>query len=216
MSYYAVASGRKVGIFTTWDECKKSIDGYSGAKFKKFTNIEEAKFFMGNDTQPIGKSKQEKAIDYYVYTDGSCYNNGGLDPIAGIGIYFGENDERNSALRLEGKKITNNVAELMALITLYNIIHNDIIEGKRICIVTDSLYSIRCATTYGEKCDKKNWKYDIPNKKLVRKLYLLYRDKENVSFQHIMAHTMNTDIHSVGNMNADKLAKEGCLFTDKG
>ena len=36
MSYYAVYQGRQTGIFTTWGECQQQIQGYSGAKFKKF------------------------------------------------------------------------------------------------------------------------------------------------------------------------------------
>jgi hypothetical protein len=34
----------------------------------------------------------------------------------------------------------------------------------------------------------------------------MYKDKSNVKFIHIQAHTTNTDIHSIGNYNADKLA----------
>ena len=58
---------------------------------------------------------------------------------------------------------------------------------------------------YGEKCYKKGWNVDIPNKELVKKAYELYMGK-NVQFIHIRAHTNNTDIHSIGNDSADKLA----------
>jgi hypothetical protein len=34
----------------------------------------------------------------------------------------------------------------------------------------------------------------------------MYKDKSNVKFIHIQAYTTNTDIHSIGNYNADKLA----------
>ncbi|NME81858.1 ribonuclease H family protein [Clostridium sp. SM-530-WT-3G] len=33
--YYAVKNGRKIGLFTTWEECKQQINGYSGADYKK-------------------------------------------------------------------------------------------------------------------------------------------------------------------------------------
>lgn len=33
--YYAVRSGRKIGLYTNWQECKEQIDGYSGAEYKK-------------------------------------------------------------------------------------------------------------------------------------------------------------------------------------
>ena len=34
----------------------------------------------------------------------------------------------------------------------------------------------------------------------------MYKDKLNIQFIHVKAHTNNTDIHSLGNDNADKLA----------
>ena len=33
--FYAVAVGRKKGVFNTWNECLKSVNKYPGAKFKK-------------------------------------------------------------------------------------------------------------------------------------------------------------------------------------
>jgi ribonuclease HI len=52
------------------------------------------------------------------------------------------------------------------------------------------------------------WKKEIPNKELVKTVYELYKDKPNIRFIHIRAHTDNTDIHSIGNDNADKLANQ--------
>ena len=40
--YYAVAVGRQVGVFSTWEECKSSVDGYSRARHKSFTNEQDA------------------------------------------------------------------------------------------------------------------------------------------------------------------------------
>lgn len=140
--------------------------------------------------------------DYYVYTDGACSNNGKSNALAGIGIFFGINDERNVSKRIEGKQ-TNNRAELIAIIEAYFIIEKD---DKNIIIVTDSEYSIKCVSSYGDKNFIKNWKVDIPNKDLVKKVYELYKDKSNIKFMHIKAHTNKDDIHSIGNKNADKLA----------
>lgn len=142
---------------------------------------------------------------YYVYTDGACSNNGRKSACAGIGIYFGENDPRNVSKKIDGKQ-TNNTAELSAIIETFSIIQNDIINGKQISIVSDSEYAIKCATTYGKKCYEKNWNVDIPNKELVKCIYETYKDFENIRFLHIKAHTHNSDIHSIGNHNADKLA----------
>lgn len=44
--YYAVKNGRKIGIFTTWDECNESIKGFPNAIYKSFISEEEAQAFM--------------------------------------------------------------------------------------------------------------------------------------------------------------------------
>jgi ribonuclease HI len=144
-------------------------------------------------------------MDYFVYTDGSCSRNGYEGAKAGIGIYFGENDSRNVSELLEGK-VTNNIAELKAILKCFSIIESDLIEGKQVTIVSDSEYAIRCATTYGKKCANVNWKKDIPNKELVQTLYEITTKYSNVQFLHIKAHTNNNDIHSIGNKHADLLA----------
>ncbi len=145
--------------------------------------------------------------DYYVYTDGACSKNGSKYAKSGIGIFFGENDQRNVSRTIDGKQ-TNNTAELTAIIETFDIIKEDIESGMNIGIVSDSNYAILCATKYGAKMFKTNWNVDIPNKTLVKKCYELYKDHTNVKFIHIMAHTGKDDIHSIGNKNADKLATE--------
>ena len=220
MVVYAVAKGHQVGLFSTWDACNNATKGYSGAIFKKFQTEEEAKVFLQESvidipTRPKTAAPKKSAVrvreeflaDYYVYTDGSCSNNGKPNASAGIGIYFGEDDIRNVSLRISGKQ-SNNTAELTAILHTYELIKPDTDSGKKVIIVSDSEYAIRCATTYGEKCANENWTKDIPNKELVQKLHELYTNTPNVRFIHIMAHTGKTDIHSMGNDGADKLANQ--------
>jgi len=204
--YYAVARGNTKGVFDNWTDCKQSVQGYSNAIFKKFTTLEEANQFIDEHTTP--SVNNESQPDYYVYTDGACSKNGTSHASAGIGIYFSPNDSRNVSMRLSGKQ-TNNAAELTAIIKAIQIVENDVRNGKCVAIVTDSEYSIRCATTYGEKCAKKQWKDDIPNQDLVRELYEVYSQTSTIKFIHIKAHTRLMDIHSIGNREADKLACEG-------
>ena len=149
----------------------------------------------------------------YVYTDGACSNNGKKYARAGIGIFFGENDPRNIAQELSGKK-TNNIAELTAIIVAYHVLEDEIDFGEEIIICTDSQYAMRCCTTYGEKCAKKGWKKEIPNKDLVKRAYQLFKDKKNIKFKHVLAHTGLKDRHSVGNAGADRLANEGIGVTE--
>lgn len=73
--YYAVRDGRSVGIFETWDECKKSVTGYSGAKYKAFPSREEALAYLGaRDVVPTPASARSAPDGGAVaYVDGS-YN----------------------------------------------------------------------------------------------------------------------------------------------
>ena len=149
----------------------------------------------------------------YVYTDGACTNNGHKNAAAGIGIYFGDDDQRNVSAKIDGKQ-SNNTAELSAIIKTYEILKNDIEMGKDITIVSDSVYAIRCAGEYGLKNANYNWGKDIPNKELVRQIYELYSAQPNVKFMHIKAHTANQDIHSIGNDHADRLANMAIGVSD--
>lgn len=46
MKYYAVARGRKIGIYKSWAECKHQVNGYQNARFKKFLTEQEAADFI--------------------------------------------------------------------------------------------------------------------------------------------------------------------------
>lgn len=46
MPKYAVAKGRKPGIYNTWDECQKQVSGFCGAKYKKFDTVQQAEEFL--------------------------------------------------------------------------------------------------------------------------------------------------------------------------
>ena len=47
-TYYVVKKGHKTGIFRTWLECKRSVDGYKNPKFRKFSSYSEASEFYGD------------------------------------------------------------------------------------------------------------------------------------------------------------------------
>ena len=215
MNYYVVAKGHTPGIYTSWETCKKQIDKFKGAIYKKFNNHEQALDFLNNHlTSMHDVSDVSSSQDYYVYTDGACSNNGKSNAKAGIGIYFSENDCRNISKPVFGKQ-TNNVAELTAIIETYPIIHQDILLGKKITIVTDSDYSLKCIHNYGKKQNDNDWSSDIPNKELVKKIYTLYANLPNITFKHINSHTGKTDIHSIGNAKADELANLAIGITQK-
>ena len=56
-TYYVVKMGHNVGIFKTWAECKKSVDGYKNPVFRKFETYDEAKVFYTGKSSKITDTK---------------------------------------------------------------------------------------------------------------------------------------------------------------
>ena len=70
--YYAVKKGRKTGVFETWDECKQSVSGFSGAAYKSFTTREEASAFVnGTKSNNDKEEPDDKQSEAFAYVDGS-------------------------------------------------------------------------------------------------------------------------------------------------
>ena len=46
IKFYAVAIGRRSGIYQTWPECERQIKGFSGAVYKSFKTHSEADQFI--------------------------------------------------------------------------------------------------------------------------------------------------------------------------
>lgn len=61
--YYAVKKGKTTGIFRTWEECRAAVEGCSGAAYKGFGSLEEARSYLGvesGQTGPEAADGQEK------------------------------------------------------------------------------------------------------------------------------------------------------------
>ncbi|KAJ6559704.1 hypothetical protein B0H19DRAFT_944653, partial [Mycena capillaripes] len=100
------------------DEDTKTFDpkitthGTLADTFRIFTNDLD-----GGDEAPDTKFEPEPdEEEIVVYTDGSAINNGRDDPKAGSGIYFGDGDVRNMAIRIpEELSPSNQMAEMLAI-----------------------------------------------------------------------------------------------------
>ena len=61
-SYYAVAKGRSTGIFNSWSQCQRQVDGFKHNSFKGFSTLEGAIDFMrkaGIPTEEIDVVEEE-------------------------------------------------------------------------------------------------------------------------------------------------------------
>ena len=187
-------------------ECANTIftDDDPEIEMLEFETKEDAEYYLRYGT----KKKVDKNDTIKVFTDGACSMNGSVNAKAGIGVYFGKGDKRNISKRITGKQ-TNTTAELYAVIEVFSVLKNEIEQGGNVIVYTDSEYVIKCCTSYGEKCEKNNWKKkkgEIPNVELVKEAYSLYKKFDNVQLEWIRAHTNQTDELSIGNEGADKLA----------
>ena len=114
-----------------------------------------------NETQQ--KMDIKKPTIHELWTDGSTFNNGKKNKkqYGGIGVFFKKNDTRNICKILQGSKITNNVAELTAILLGIQTIINtnltpDFKEDHQILIYSDSEYCINCITKWARKW-KEGW-----------------------------------------------------------
>lgn len=112
--YYAVRVGARTGVFTSWEECQKAVDGFSGAKFKKFHSLEEAERFVYDDSD--SKPIEENLIDGYInaYVDGSYDVSTGRYSGAAV-ILLEDNDivELSNACKNDSSKLRNVAGELL-------------------------------------------------------------------------------------------------------
>ena len=235
--YYVVHKGKIPGIYTSWDQCKKQVDKFENAIFKKFTKKEEAEQFLKegfgankkpkiitrreNDDKKNNNKIEDETDDndgldkIFIYTDGSCIKFKNNLSKAGYGIYIPDKNIKVSSPLLN-QKITNNRAELTAIIESVNYLdEHDLI--KKLCIFTDSQYSIYIFTGTGERYESNGYKNngnDVPNIDLIKKILELKR-KYNIVLLKVRSHTDKKDIHSKGNKIADELANNGALHEDK-
>lgn len=241
MKYYAVRVGKRPGVYRSWEECKAQVHRYPGAEFKSFSTEKKAGDWIKEEDKkeeefysqrtpskrtgeirviakekeihpPFSSEDEDDSRVISVFTDGACSNNGKHNARAGIGVYFGEDDSRNFSGSVFGKQ-TNNTAEVKAIIKAYKILEKEIKDGDRVNIYSDSTYAMRAAGEYGEKQEKAEWKNDIPNKHLVKKIYNLFKGRDNVKFIYVKAHTGEDDWISKGNEAADGYARDGAYIS---
>lgn len=59
-NYYAVARGRRVGLYDTWEECKSQVDDFYNPRYKKFNSEKEAKDFIAQNRDRASSDKPTK------------------------------------------------------------------------------------------------------------------------------------------------------------
>ena len=133
-----------------------------------------------------------------VYTDGAASNNGKDNAIAGIGVYFGPNDPRNTSERLEGHRQTNQRAEITAALRALELTRD--VTHEVVEIRTDSQYVVKAMTQWIHRWKHDGWKVNVMNKDLFQQMDHEMQGRR-VVFVHVPGHNGEP-----GNEAADRLA----------
>lgn len=191
---------------------------------EKFYNKQELKLLrlkLKRETKRGGMGSFVKKIQVYdddrqyIFTDGSCINNGKKNSSGGYGIYFhNENkQERKSISKRMPGKVTNNKAELTAILECTKLLTPEL----KYYIVSDSEYSINCVTKWCRGWEKNNWKTSkgtaVLNRELIEPIVEMLKVL-NVKFLHVNSHLPRPDDKTsmeyllwYGNKKADELAE---------
>ena len=121
--YYVVWKGKETGVFDSWDECKKQIQGFVGAQYKSFKTKESAeiafkkspKDFIGKDVfeselSPEELARMGKPVLESVSVD-AAYNGKDMEY---KGVYTKTKQELFKSGTFEDA--TNNIGEFLAIV----------------------------------------------------------------------------------------------------
>ncbi len=207
--FYAVAVGRRTGIFTDWPSAEGQVKGFAGAKYQSFPSREEASAWLENPVYakkehcssgraPVQVCPEQRPGAIIVFTDGGCSNNPGP---GGYGIVIEENHEEremSGGFRLT----TNNRMEMMAALIALETLRE---WRTPIDLYSDSSYLVNGITKdWARKWRSNGWcKADggaVVNVDLWQRLLLL-AEALDVRFHWLKGHAGHA-----GNERCDKLA----------
>jgi len=123
--FYVVWKGHKKGVFTSWKVCKKQIDGFEGAQYKSFADLNEAEYastknyadYVGKETKKTSLSLKEKEklgkpnLES-ISVDAACSGNPGKMEYRGVLTH----NKQQIFIKGPFIKGTNNIGEFLALV----------------------------------------------------------------------------------------------------
>ncbi len=169
--FYVVWTGRSTGIFTNWDECKKQVEGYDGARYKSFKTEAEAISAFSKKAPSIYGAKKDKKnahvtakpIVNSLSVDAACSGNPGVMEYQGVHV-----TSKEVWFHKRFELGTNNIGEFLA------IVHGLAELNRRkinIPVYTDSMTALTWVRK--KKCGTK-----LPENKKTMELFELIRRAE--------------------------------------
>lgn len=122
-NYYVVWSGRQIGVFASWDECRLQVEGFPGARYKGFPTREAAESAFKNgptdDVKTHGRASLQSIPEGVphpdtntIAVDAACSGNPGKMEYRGVFVETGTEVFKSPVF--EGG--TNNIGEFLAIV----------------------------------------------------------------------------------------------------
>jgi len=156
--FYVVWQGAVPGIYTSWKDCQRQIQGFPNAKYKSFKTEKEARaaYYSGSAADFIGAGKKSKTttlsaasrkaiIWESISVDAACSGNPGVMEYQGV-----HTKTKHQYFHQKFNLGTNNIGEFLALVHVLAWLKK---EGKNTPIYTDS--KIAMGWVKAKKCRTK-------------------------------------------------------------
>ena len=121
--FYTVWTGRQIGVFNSWEECRLQVEGFPGARYKGFPTREAAESAFKSEPDFSSKSEPKISLDTLpegaprpnmisIAVDAACSGNPGKMEYRGVFVDTGT--ELFKSPVFEGG--TNNIGEFLAIV----------------------------------------------------------------------------------------------------
>ncbi|MDK2585106.1 ribonuclease H family protein [Romboutsia sedimentorum] len=191
IKFYAVKKGKKIGIYNTWNDCKEQVNGFSGAEYKSFETLNEAKYYIEDKKNEVFKNS-DSCLEAYV--DGSYEH---CIRAYGSGVVILKDNKVEKTYSTKG--------ENESLVSMRNVAGE--IEAAKIAMqycISNKVENLTLYFDYEgiEKWCNGAWKANKEGTIDYKKFYDSIKNKLNVKFVKVKAHSGNKY-----NEEADRLAK---------
>lgn len=118
--FYVVWSGKKPGVYLTWDDCKAQVMGVKEARYKAYPTMEEAQLAFSHPAPTISRTTKPKSLDGHLpveviqnayAVDAACSGNPGMMEYQGVDV-----QSKARLFHLGPLYGTNNIGEFLAIV----------------------------------------------------------------------------------------------------
>ncbi len=109
--YYVVWKGHQRGVYKSWAECKVQIDGFKGAYYKSYKDLDIARRALKNGGEIRSKSINSKIIKPSLSVDAACSGNPGVMEYQGVNT-----ETKEQVFHMKFEEGTNNIGEFLGIV----------------------------------------------------------------------------------------------------